>query len=394
MVDELIRSHAQQIADAVIGFRRQLHAHPEAGFQEVETGRLVSEVLESAGIEVTRGVGKTGVVGLLRGARSGRTVALRADMDALPIIEETGLPFASLVQGRMHACGHDGHVSMLLGAALVLSRIKEHLSGNVKFIFQPSEEQTGGAAPMIESGVLENPGVDAVFAAHLWPDVPFGSVGVHHGPAMASLDEIAVDIRGRGGHVATPHKSVDAIVAASFFVSQLQSIVSRETDPTEPAVVSIGRIEGGTAYNAIADRVSMKGTVRVVNPGLRAVMKDKIEGRLKALDEAFGVEHEFLYKFGYPPVVNNPRMADFVLKTAAGLLGEDHSMLLTRPSLVGEDVAYFLERVPGAIYLLGVGDGQSGSYPLHHPRFTFNEDILQTGVTLLSTIAFNYLSQA
>lgn len=383
---------ALEFAERVVEIRRQIHVRPELGFEETETAALVSRVLSEIGLEVTSGVAGTGVVGLLRGGRPGRTVGLRADMDALPITEDTGLAFASQIPGKMHACGHDGHVAMLLGAAMVLSRLRNDLEGNVKLIFQPSEERVGGAAPMIEAGVLENPHVDAIFAAHLWPDVPFGSVGVHYGPAMASLDEIEMEIRGRGGHVATPHKSVDAIVAAAFFISQLQSVVSRETDPTEPVVVGIGRIEGGTAYNAIADRVTMRGTVRVVNPELRKAMKDRIQERLCALDQALGTEHTFTYKFGYPPVVNNEQMADFVQKTAAGLFGEEKAVRLVRPSLVGEDVAYYLERVPGAIFLLGVGDGLICNHPLHHPGFAFNEDVLFSGVTLLSTIAMNYLS--
>ncbi|MEA4884745.1 MAG: amidohydrolase [Clostridia bacterium] len=391
MNDELIAVLAEQVTEQVIGWRRQIHEHPEAGFEEINTSDLAARLLSSVGCVVRSGIAKTGAVGLLRGGRPGPTVALRADMDSLPIAEDTGLPWASRVPGRMHACGHDGHVAMLMGAAWVLSQVRDDLPGNVKFIFQPSEERDGGAAPMIDAGVLEEPHVDAIFATHLWPDVPFGSIRVHRGPAMASLDEFSARIHGRGGHVATPHKSVDAISAAGTFITQLQTIVSREIDPTEPVVVSVGRIEGGTAYNAIADEVFMNGTVRVVNPSLRQVVKDKIEARLRGVAEATGTGYDYDYHFGYPPVVNSTRMAEFVNASAGRILGNDHSGYAERPSLVGEDFAYFAQQAPGAIFLLGVGDELTGCYPLHHPKFTFNEAIMTTGVRLHAQLAVDFL---
>lgn len=393
MISLVERSLVDEVKSKVIEIRRAIHAHPEIGYEEFETSKLAAEVLASLGLEVRTGIAGTGTVGVLYGREPGRTVALRADMDALPIAEDTGLEFTSTVPGKMHACGHDGHVAMLLGAAMVLSRMKDVIRGNVKFIFQPSEERTGGALPMIQEGVLEDPHVDAVFAAHLWPDVPFGCVGVHHGPAMAALDEIYIEIYGEGGHVATPHKSIDAVVGAASFILEVQSIVSRETDPTEPVVVSIGQISGGTAYNAIADKVVMSGTVRVVNPDLREIMKKKIGDRLRGLQKSYGIHYKFDYKFGYPPVINDYEMARFVQDVAGQVLGKDKAFQITRPAMVGEDFAYFLQRVPGAIFLLGVGDSTVANHPLHHPKFMFNEEILSLGVHVLSQIAVSYLEK-
>lgn len=389
--DAVIAALSEGCARDVVAWRRQIHAHPETGFEEFRTAELAAQVLRHLGLEVQTGVAGTGIVATLRGALPGPTVGLRADMDALPITEDTDLPFASTVPGVMHACGHDGHTSMLLGAATVLTGLRSKLAGNVRFVFQPSEERNGGAAPMIAAGALRDPDVDAMFAAHLWPDTPFGHIEVHRGPAMASLDEFAITIRGRGGHVATPHKSVDAIAAAAALVMDLQTIVSRELDPTEPAVVSVGRIEGGSAYNAIACEVLLRGTVRVVNPSLRKVICDKIEGRLRGLAESHGVSYDFDYHFGYPPVINSAEMADFVIATAGRVFGPDRAAYVTRPSMVGEDFAYFEQEVPGAIYLLGVGDSDTCCYPLHHPMFSFDESILGLGVRFLVQLAVDYL---
>lgn len=389
--DAIITTLSERCSNQVVEWRRHIHAHPEPGFQEFETAELSARVLNRLGLDVRSGIASTGLEAVLWGAKPGPTVALRADMDALPIIEATGLPFASCVDGRMHACGHDAHTAMLLGAATVLSELRSELCGNVKFIFQPSEEQNGGAEPMIEAGVLQDPDVDAVFATHIWPDVPYGCVHVHRGPAMASLDEFSIRIYGQGGHVATPHKSVDAIAAAGFFISGLQSIVSRELDPTEPAVVSVGRIEGGTAYNAIASDVFLHGTVRAVNSSIRQIIRDKIDGRLRGLAASHGIRYDFDYHFGYPPVINSVEMAEFVYATALRILGPGRADFASKPSMVGEDFAYLARKVPGAIYLLGVGDSDKCCYPLHHPKFDFNEDILGIGVRILAQLAVDYL---
>lgn len=409
-----------EVMPEVVQIRRRIHSHPELGFEEVQTARICAETLRRIGIAATDGVARTGVVGVLRGSQPAtgvdRTVALRADMDALPIPEETGLEFASRIPGAMHACGHDGHVAILLGAAMVLARLRDRFAGNVKFIFQPAEESLGGAKEMIAQGVLENPHVDAVFALHLWPDIPLGHVGVHRGAAMAALDKLSITFKGRGGHVATPHKSADAIIAASLLVLALQTVVSRESDPVEPVVLSIGDFRAGRAYNAIADRAEMYGTVRTLDAALRRTMPNLIERKVRGIAETTGTEYDFEYVFGYPPVVNHPDMAEFVFETCRNALGGERVSFLQKPSMVGEDFAYYLEKTPGTIFLLGTGPEDrdlaseapcAGSnarcatmqhpraghtYPLHHPRFEFDEKALAIGVRAMVGLAVRFLA--
>lgn len=389
--DAVVASLSEECLSQVREWRRRIHAYPELGFEEFKTAELSVQILEGLGLEVRKDIAKTGLIATLWGERAGPTVAFRADMDALPITEETGLPYASRIKGKMHACGHDAHTAMLLGAATVLSKLRSRLRGNVKFIFQPSEEQIGGAAPMIEAGILRDPDVDAIFAAHIWPDVPYGSVHVHKGPAMASLDEFTIRIHGDGGHVATPHKSIDSITASAFLVCQLQSIVSRELDPTEPAILSVGRVQGGTAYNAIAPEVVMRGTVRAVNPSIRQIVRNKINDHLRGLEASYGVKCDFDYRFGSPPVINSKEMANLVYSTASRILGPDRAAFAEKPSMVGEDFTFFLQEVPGAIYLLGVGDSDTCRYPLHHPKFNFNDDVLGIGVRMFVQLAIDFL---
>ena len=405
----------------VVQIRRRIHSHPELGFEEEQTSKICAETLQRIGIASKDDVARTGVVGVLQGGRPdgepGRTVALRADMDALPIPEETGLEFASRTPGVMHACGHDGHVAILLGTAMVLARLRDRLAGNVKFIFQPAEESLGGAKEMVAAGVLDNPHVDAIFALHLWPDIALGHVGVHGGPAMAALDKLSITFKGRGGHVATPHKSADAIVAASLLVLALQTVVSRESDPVEPVVLSIGDFRAGRAYNAIADRAELHGTVRTLDAGLRRSMPDLIERKVRGIAETTGTAYDFEYGFGYPPVVNHPKMAEFVVDTCGSALGRERAGFLQKPSMVGEDFAYYLEKTPGAVFLLGTGvedkdpasaaspciesnarcqtvsdPGAMRTYPLHHPRFQFDERALAVGVRAMVGLAMRFLA--
>lgn len=415
--DQALDSLVREVMPEVVRIRRLIHSHPELGFEETETGKVCAEALHNIGVDVTTGVARTGVVGTLRGARSGQTVALRADMDALPIPEETGLPFSSRVPGLMHACGHDGHVAILLGTAMVLARLREGLEGTVKFICQPAEEGLGGAKEMISAGVLENPRVDAILALHLWPDIPLGHIGVHKGPAMAALDKVSILIRGRGGHVATPHKGTDALVAASLLVLAMQTLVSREIDPLEPVVVGIGELKAGRAYNAIADFAELRGTVRTVDPSLRQAMPQLIERKVRGIAESTGVEYDFDYTFGYPPVINDAGIADMVVEVCGAIPGVKKVNVLGKPSMVGEDFAYYLQTTPGAMLLLGAGaaatgdkapgacaggsGGQAGTgrttvqgaYPLHHSRFDFPEEALATGVKVMTTLVLRFLGQ-
>lgn len=412
-LDNLVR----EVMPEVVRIRRLIHSHPELGFEETETSKVCAEALHNAGLDVMTGIARTGIVGTLRGARSGQTVALRADMDALPIPEETGLPFSSRVAGLMHACGHDGHVAIVLGAAMVLARLRDKLEGTVKFIFQPDEEGLGGAKEMISAGVLDNPRVDAIFALHLWPDIPFGHVGIHKGPAMAALDKVFIRIRGRGGHVATPHKGADALVAASLLVLAMQTLASREVDPLEPVVVGIGQLKAGRAHNTIADSAELIGTVRTLDPWLRQTMPRLIDRKVRGIAESTGVEYDFDYTFGCPPVINNPKVADMVVEVCKIIPEVKKVSVLTRPSMIGEDFAYYLQTTPGAMLLLGAGAETTGdkvpgtcvgdtggyagmehrtvqaAYPLHHSRFDFPEEALAIGVKAMTTLVLRFLRQ-
>ncbi len=397
---QLIDGVIDEVMPDVIRIRRQIHAWPELGFEEHKTSSLCEKTLRELGVDIVQSVADTGVVGTLRGHDSSFTVALRADMDALQISEETGLEFCSRVPGLMHACGHDGHVAILLGVAMVLTRLRQMIQGNIKFIFQPGEESLGGAKHMVDSGVLEDPDVDAIFALHLWPDVPLGNIAVHRGPAMAALDRLAITLRGCGGHAATPHKSVDAIVAASLLVLAMQTIVSRETDPLEPLIVSIGQGKAGSAYNAIADIAELHGTIRTLSDSIRKEIPKLIEQKIIGVTQSTGTEYSLEYTFGYPPVINDPIASDFTVETCSAVFGAEHAYVVDKPSMVGEDFAYYLERTPGAIFLVGtqpktedIRDQQCSVYPLHHPCFTFDEKALAIGVRAMTYLALSAVSQ-
>lgn len=390
-VGELVKEHK----DAVVDLRRQIHSRPELAFKEEETSRLVASVLGDLDIRVHGGIARTGVVGILSSGNPGPTIAIRADMDALPITENTGLPFQSGSPGLMHACGHDGHVAMALGAAMVLSRLRQRLQGNVKFIFQPAEEQLAGAAPMIEQGVLDSPKVDSIFALHLWPDVPLGHLGINYGVAMAGCDRFSISFAGRGGHGANPHLGIDALTASSLGVLALQTVVSREVDPVDPAVLSIGTIQGGTAFNTIADKVELHGTVRTVSRSVSNFMYKTIKQKLDGVALATGTQCDLSYIHCCPALVNDQFAAARAHETASGLLGDDQVRVLHAPSMIAEDFACYLDHVPGAMLFLGVGPkaGETGchttSYPLHHPEFGFDEEILSVGIELLTTLVID-----
>ncbi|MEW6662270.1 MAG: M20 metallopeptidase family protein [Bacillota bacterium] len=381
------------IAEEIIDVRRKVHQYPELGFEENETARLIAGKLQSMGLEVTQGVGRTGVVGLLRGEQPGPTLAIRADMDALPILEKTGLPFASCRPGLMHACGHDAHVAVVLGAAMILNGFRSLLRGNLKFIFQPCEETPpGGALEMIAMGVMEDPKVDAILGLHVNPLLPAGSVGVKCGTVMAAADMFKIIIRGKGGHGAAPHQAADAIVAAAAVIQSLQTLASRRVDPAQPVVVTIGTIAGGYKSNVIADRVEMKGTVRTLCLELRARMPALMEEIIKSAAQAYSTEAELVYEFGYPPVENNPGMVDLVREAAAKVLGSGRVVEVQHSSMGGEDFAYFLQHCPGAYFYLGVGQDNAPNYPWHHSQFDISEAALAYGAATLAGASLSYLN--
>jgi amidohydrolase len=388
---ELTRE-VKDLAETVIALRRTLHQWPELSFQEERTAALVSDSLHTLGLEVKTGIARTGVVGILRGTQGGKTVLLRADMDGLPVTEASGAAYSSQNTGVMHACGHDGHTAILLTAARVLASQRDRIQGTVKFAFQPAEElPPGGAKGMIAEGVLENPRVDAVFGLHLWNGLPVGKIGVEGGPIMASVDRFDVVIKGVGSHGAYPHLGVDPLVVGAQMISALQTVVSREMPPLAPVVVTIGKFQGGTAFNVIPARAELSGTVRTVDAELRQSMPARLERIVRGVSSAMRADCEFSYEFGYPVTVNDPGMAQFAQQVAAGIVGEAN-IVAAGMSLGAEDMSYFLEAVPGCYMRLGSGNAEKGLiHPHHSALFDFDEAALPIGVELLTRVARAFL---
>ena len=369
--------------------RRDIHREPELGFDTDKTAEKVLDALNSLPLEIQTGVAQNGVVALLRGAEPGPTVVLRADMDALPIQEETGVPFASEEDGKMHACGHDGHTSMLVGAAHVLSEMQEELEGNIKFVFQPAEEGgRGGGRVMIEEGILED--VSYVFALHLWPLLPHGTVAAKAGPMMAASDRFVLKVRGRGGHAAMPHLTADAAVISAHVVVALQTLVAREVNPVKPAVLTLGKIEAGSAFNVIPEEAEIAGTVRTLDTELRQTLPRRIEELARGLVRGMRGDAELDYEFCYPVTRNDPQMSELALATARGLFGGEAVVEVDHPSMGAEDFAFFLEKLPGAYVWLGCRDEEHTS-SVHTPTFGFDEDILPKGSALLAALALKAL---
>jgi len=385
---EKLKKDAEEIAGHVLEWRRDFHRNPEVAFQEKRTASVIRQYLENLGIPVKE-CAETGLRGILQGDPGGKTVALRADIDALPLKEEGDKEYISQNPEAAHCCGHDGHMAILMGAVKLLSERKNEFKGNVIFLFQPSEERIpGGAKRMIEEGALE--GVDTIFGLHLWVPLPTGVVGVVKGPMMAQPDAFTIIVRGKGGHGSMPHQTVDPILVASQIVVNAQSIVSRNMDPLKPAVVSFGTIEGGTIYNIIPSEVRLTGTVRSFEPEIKNIAKKRIEEIAEGTAKAMGASVEFSYEEGYPPLVNDETMANFVLDVAKRTLGKDKVVDID-PVMGGEDFAYFLEKVPGAFLFLGAGDGMD--FPHHHPAFDIDENVLPQGVLLMTSLALEYLHQ-
>jgi amidohydrolase len=383
----------QAVFKETVKIRRDLHQHPELGYQEVRTSARVAEILKSLGLEVKTGVSKTGVVGLLQGEHPGKTILLRADMDALPVQEENETPYASQNSGVMHACGHDGHTSMLLMAAKVLAQRRGRLRGNVKFMFQPAEEGPGGAKPMIEAGVLKDPTVEAALGIHLWNDLLLGQIGVQSGPIMASTDQLEIIIRGKGGHGAKPQAAVDPIVAAAHVITALQTLISRERDPLKAVVLSIGAIQGGEAFNVIPSEVKLLGTVRTLSEDLFEAMPGRIERVVQGATAALGAKGEVRYTRLYPSTVNDVGMAGLVEGVATELVGEER--IVRHPATMGgEDMSFFLNEVPGCYFFIGSSNpDRSLDYPHHHPRFDFDEAALGVGIEMLTRTVETYLNE-
>jgi len=362
----------------MVGWRRHLHQHPELSYYEEETASFVAHKLREWGLEVRTGVGGHGVVARLKGNGSGPAVALRADMDALPIQDEKSTEYASRTKGVMHACGHDAHTSTLLGVAKAMSEHKELLRGDVVFLFQHAEELSpGGAHSMIEAGALE--GVDYVYGIHLWTPFPVGTAYSRAGALMAAADEFEITVKGKGGHGGLPHETVDSIVAASQLVVNLQTIVSRNVNPTEPCVVSVGSFHSGTSFNVIAETAKLSGTVRTFDPKLRMEVKQRVEDIVELTARLAGAEAVVDYKLGYPPVINDPGEAERFFRAGARVMPCEPSPLI----MAGEDFAYYLHHRKGCFMFVGAGNREKGIiHPHHHPRFDIDEEAMRHAARL------------
>ncbi|HUU82935.1 MAG TPA: M20 family metallopeptidase [Phycisphaerae bacterium] len=381
--------------DRLVTLRHELHAHPEPAFQEKWTAaRILTELQSLPGLRIRSGLAGTGILATLNQDRPGPCIALRAELDALPLQEQNSkLPYASGQPGRMHACGHDGHMTCLVGAAMVLSAVADQLPGKVKFIFQPAEEMGGGGARLVEEeGVLDEPKVDAAFALHGWPDVEFGKVLVGKGPILAAATPFEITVRGTGAHAAYPHTGSDVVLASAYIITALQSIASR-WDPMDPVLVSVCHLDAGHTWNVLPETCRMKGTVRGLRQASHDAVIERVRRVVESTAEVHGCSASVEFQFGYPSLVNDPTCADMVTEVAAKLLGPDAVLPGPAPSLGGEDFAFFARRVPAALYRLGVSRPDAPVSPaLHSPQYDFPDDAIAIGVRLHCEIAYRFLS--
>lgn len=390
-LDMLINKHV----DDVIAIRRDLHEYPELGYEEHRTSEIVAKELEKLGFKVQRNMGKLGVIGLLRGKEEGKTILLRADMDALPLEENNDLPFKSKNPGIMHACGHDVHVSVLLGVAKVLAEYKDQLKGNVKFAFQPAEESnpTGGARYMIEAGALENPKVDAALGLHVW-DLPLGKVALRPGAIMAQSDRIYLTVKGKASHGAQPENGADAIVAAAHIITALQTIVSRNVGPLDSAVVTIGTIIGGARYNNTPDLVKLEGTVRIFDPKISDLIPKRIKEVAENVAIALGCECEVNYVKGWSVTVNDEELNSEVTESFANAFGRENIIIPNNPATTGEDFSEFSKKVPSVYFWLGIGSEiNEGRRTLHNPNLIVDERAIPIGMKAFVVATLDYLNK-
>lgn len=386
---------ANEIKDELINDRRTIHQNPELAYCEEKTSAYIQKRLDELGIEYRSGCAKTGVVGLIRGKKGcGATVMLRADMDALPVCEQNDVEYKSKIDGRMHACGHDSHVSMLLGTAKVLKAMENEFCGNVKLMFQPAEEGTGGAEPMIKEGLLENPKVDAALALHVEPTYECGKIAVKSGALMASPDGFKIVVKGKGGHGAYPHNTIDPVLTAAKIIEGLQSINSRNIDATVPSVVSVCAVSGGEFYNVIPDTVTLSGTTRAFDMETRKELFDRIEQISKGICSAMGAECECEFTYFYPPLINDEKMTELVKEGAAEAIGAENVIELKAPFMGGEDFSYVANEVEAAYFYLGCRNEQKGCVnPWHSANFNIDEDCMSVGVSVMANCALAYLDK-
>lgn len=378
-----LRPDIAQLQDHLVQWRRHIHQQPELGFEEEQTAAFIHDRLTEWGISHQCGVAKTGIVATIVGEGGpGPVLGIRADMDALPVQEENEVPYRSQIPGKMHACGHDGHVAIALGTAYHLQQHRA-FAGTVKIIFQPAEEGPGGAKPMIEAGVLENPTVDAMIGLHLWNNLPLGTVGVRSGALMAAVEQFDLTIQGRGGHGAMPHQTVDALLVGAQVVNGVQAIISRNLDPIHAGVITIGKFTAGQKRNIIADQAHLQGTVRYFDPQYEGFFANRLEETIAGICRAYGASYELHYRSLYPPVINDDRITDLVRSVAQQVVETSAQVTPHCQTMGGEDMSFFLQKVPGCYFFLGTANLNQGfTLPHHHPRFDFDETALSHGVEL------------
>ncbi|MBD2485898.1 M20 family metallopeptidase [Planktothrix sp. FACHB-1365] len=378
-----LRLDIRNLQPQLVEWRRRLHQYPELGFTETLTAEFVSQHLKKWGIDHQTGIAKTGIVATIDSGKPGPVLAIRADLDALPIQEENNVPYQSQHPGIMHACGHDGHTAIALGTAYYLAHHRHCFQGIVKIIFQPAEEGPGGAKPMIEAGVLKNPDVDALIGLHLWNNLPLGTIGVRSGALMAAVEKFQCTIYGKGGHGAIPHQTIDSIVVASQIVLGLQTIVSRNVNPLDAAVVSVGSLQAGKADNVIADSAKMLGTVRYFNPAYQGFFGKRVEQIIAGICQSHGATYQLNYAPLYPPVINNKRIAELVQSVAETVVETPAGIVPECQTMAAEDISYFLQAVPGCYFFLGSANPDKKlDFPHHHPCFDFDETVLGMGVEM------------
>jgi amidohydrolase len=377
-----VRLAIRTLQPQLVDWRRSLHQKPELGFRETITAAYIDRKLTEWGIEHQTGIAETGVVAVIPGRQSGRVLGIRADMDALPIQEANQVAYRSQHDGKMHACGHDGHVAIALGAAYHLSRHPD-FAGTVKIVFQPAEEGPGGAKPMVELGVLRDPDVEAMIGLHLWNNLPLGTVGVREGAMMAAVEVFDCTIQGKGGHGAMPHQTVDPIVISAQIVNALQAIVSRNVDPLQSAVVTVGSLHAGHTHNVIPHTATMQGTVRYFDPALNGFFQQRVEQVIASICQMHGATYDLKYEALYPPVINDRQIAELVRSVAETVIETPAGVVPDCQTMGGEDMSFFLQAVPGCYFFLGSANPDKDlAYPHHHPRFDFDETALAIGVEL------------
>ena len=363
------------IENEIISIRRHIHKYPELSGSEFNTAKFIESKLKELKIPFKR-VNKTGVIATLKGASFGKTAALRADIDALPVQEDNNIEYKSKNPGIMHACGHDAHAAVMLGVAKILSKNREKIKGNVRFIFQPSEETSEGAKGMIQGGALKNPDADIILGVHVCPWIESGKIGIKYGEMMAAVDKIKIEFKGEIAHGAYPHLGKDALVAAAHFINEIQSIVSREINPADPSLITFGKIKGGDAYNIICESVTIDGTARTLNNKTRKLIKESILKKLKALETSHGVKSKVFYQAVGSPLINSKEITKFCHKAAKEFYGKQNVVILDKPSMGGEDFSDYLRKVPGNFMYIGTSKNKATSYPWHHSSFNIDEQAL------------------